>query len=226
MTKEEQLDLLRKCGIQVNGDLVLEKHVENEIGNVEDGGIGIQIIYNDKKPKSTAPKTKNAKPTSDKPQTLRYFKHGNKGLIAKQQKRVLLVFTLLNKWHWIDIATRAEDFDSFFEGEPRHCNIKWTANSTIVTILMQELLKQNYIEKQKGCSPTSLVKNQFEMTPNFDKSRLDASSEERIGIILYILDLQNPLVDRQDRDNMEEADMQETAIKAILAEQLRTTKGI
>lgn len=40
---QEALKMLGKTGITVNGDLVLEKHVEHEIGNVEAGGIGIQI---------------------------------------------------------------------------------------------------------------------------------------------------------------------------------------
>ena len=37
------LDMLGKCGVAVAGDLVLEKHVDKEIGNVESGGIGIMI---------------------------------------------------------------------------------------------------------------------------------------------------------------------------------------
>ena len=38
------LEALGKSGINVAGDLVLEKHVENEVNNVEAGGIGIQIV--------------------------------------------------------------------------------------------------------------------------------------------------------------------------------------
>ena len=48
MTQEKlqkTLEALGKGGLTVNGDLVLEKHVENEIGNVEAGGIGIQINH-------------------------------------------------------------------------------------------------------------------------------------------------------------------------------------
>ena len=47
MEKEDirkALEAISKCGITVAGDLVLEKKVENEIGNVETGGIGIQIV--------------------------------------------------------------------------------------------------------------------------------------------------------------------------------------
>lgn len=41
--KREALEIMRKSGITVAGDLVLEKHVDKEIGNVESGGIGIMI---------------------------------------------------------------------------------------------------------------------------------------------------------------------------------------
>ena len=37
------LEAISKSGIQVAGDLVLEKNVEYEVANVEAGGIGIQI---------------------------------------------------------------------------------------------------------------------------------------------------------------------------------------
>lgn len=46
MTPEEMkamLEAIGKGGIKVAGDLVLEKHVEHEVANVETGGIGIQI---------------------------------------------------------------------------------------------------------------------------------------------------------------------------------------
>lgn len=46
MKKEDlqaALEAISKSGIQVTGDLVLEKNVEYEVANVEEGGIGIQI---------------------------------------------------------------------------------------------------------------------------------------------------------------------------------------
>lgn len=42
---KELIEKILKSGITVQGDLVMEKHVENEIGNVEAGGIGIQINH-------------------------------------------------------------------------------------------------------------------------------------------------------------------------------------
>ena len=40
---QKALEAIGRGGIHVAGDLVLEKHVEYEVNNVEDGGIGIQI---------------------------------------------------------------------------------------------------------------------------------------------------------------------------------------
>lgn len=40
---QKAIEALSNGGINVNGDLVLSKTVQNEIGNVESGGIGIQI---------------------------------------------------------------------------------------------------------------------------------------------------------------------------------------
>lgn len=52
MEIEDLAKLLTGCNINVKGDLVMEKHVEHEVANVEAGGIGIQII-GDKKPKDS-----------------------------------------------------------------------------------------------------------------------------------------------------------------------------
>ena len=38
-------EIMKSASITVQGDLVMEKHVEHEIGNVEAGGIGIQIVH-------------------------------------------------------------------------------------------------------------------------------------------------------------------------------------
>lgn len=57
MNQEElrvALQAISKGGISVAGDLVLEKKVEYEVNNVENGGIGIQIINGEKKSSLTA----------------------------------------------------------------------------------------------------------------------------------------------------------------------------
>ena len=59
MEIEDLAKLLTGCNINVKGDLVMEKHVEHEVANVEAGGLGIQII-GDKKPKESDGKEKNS----------------------------------------------------------------------------------------------------------------------------------------------------------------------
>ena len=67
MKKEDlqaALEAISKSGIQVAGDLVLEKNVEYEVANVEEGGIGIQIV-NGSTPKVASPKKGGGKKDSD-----------------------------------------------------------------------------------------------------------------------------------------------------------------
>ena len=187
-------------------------------------------IYNNA-PKSktggSRKKTEAERKPSGKPKTLKYYTHGNNGVLMKQRKRVHQVFNMWTRWGWIDEQTDPSDFDAFFEGEPRHCNITWKANSTILTILLQELLKKTYIERQTGCSAKSLVEQQFGKTANSDRTRIDNLSEERIKLTLFVLDPQNHDLIFQSSDNLSERqDIQDDALKEIFAGQLRATKGI
>lgn len=214
-----------------------DKPIINVMGNVVQNNIVPPETYkqaeaSDGQPRKTKvnPKTRSVRKTSSrskKPMTLKYFTHGNNGVLMKQRKRVHQVFNMWNRWGWIDAQTAANDFDAFFEGEPRHCNITWNANSTILTILLQELLKQTYIERQTGCSAKSLVEQQFGKTANSDRTRLDNLSEERIKLTLLVLNPQNHDLIFQSSDNLsEKQDIQDDALKEIFAGQLRSSKGI
>ena len=160
-----------------------------------------------------------------KPKTLKYYTHGNKGILKKQGDRIKLVFDKWNKWGWIDSETSTDDFDAFFEGEPRHCNITWKASTTVLTILVQELLKQSYVDKQKMQSASSMVKEQFGLTPNFDPSRLTDEDWFRIKVTSYLLNTNNPLpLIKGGSDN--DYNITDAAFQAVLSGQLRKTKGI
>ena len=178
-----------------------------------------------KKPKTNKPKTGTGRKPSGKPMTLKYYTHGNNSVLMKQRKRVDLVFNKWNKWGWIDAQTATNDFDSFFEGEPRHCNITWKANTTLLTILLQELLEQPYITKQKRQSPSSMVRGQFGLTPNFDKKRLAEDDDFKIDVTVYLLNIDNPLPLRKGGED-DDHDTTDAALQAVLSGQLRSTKGI
>ena len=178
-----------------------------------------------KKSMTAKPKKKVVRKPNDKPKTLKYFAHVNKGILRKQNERLTIVFEKWNSWGWIGNETTTNDFDSFFEGEPRHCNITWKANTTILTILLQELLKQAYITKQKGQSPSSMVREQFGLTPNFDQSRITEEDRVKIDVTVYLLNIDNPLPLRNGGED-DDYDTTDAAIQAVLSGQLRSTKRI
>lgn len=163
--------------------------------------------------------------TSDMPKTIKYFKHGNDHLLREQRSRVDILYKKWTEWKWIDPNTSPDDLDAFFEGAPRHCNITWIASTTILTILLQELLEQSYVEKQTGCFATSLAKTQFGKTPNSDRTRLDETSKDRIKLSLIILDINNPLPTRNDR-NTDNEDVSDAALCEVYFGNMRSTKGV
>lgn len=176
--------------------------------------------------KASAPKKKVERKINLKPKTLKYYIHGNNGVLMKQRQRVDFVYRMFNAWGWIDDQTSPNDFDYFFEGEPKHCNIIWTGNATILTILLQELIQQPYIEKQTGCAAKSLVEQQFGKTANSDRSRLDSESEERIKQTLFILNINNPIPERRKRYSDDDDDLEDATLEEVYAGGLRITKGI
>lgn len=162
-----------------------------------------------------------------KPKTLLYYQHGNNGILMKQRERVNILFRLWNDWGWIDDETEAGDFDRFWEGTPRHCNITWTANSTILTILLQELIAQPYIGKQTSQFANSMVEQQFGKTANSDrKGRLTDDDDEKIRLTLLILDIKNPLPKRRGNDGDDEDDTSEDALREVFAGQLHVAKAV
>ena len=178
-----------------------------------------------KKPKSSKPQKESKSKPVGKPKTLKYFMHGNNGILMKQRKRVDIVFRKWNEWGWIDEQISPDDFDAFFEGEPRHCNITWKANTTVLTLLLQKLLKQPYITEQKRQSASSMVKAQFGLTQNFDASRRADDDKFRIEATVYLLNINNPLPLR-DGGYDDDYDTTDAALQAVLSGQLRSTKGI
>ena len=163
--------------------------------------------------------------TSEKPMTIRYYKHGNNGLLKKQRQRVDVLYKKWSEWKWIDENTMPDDFDRLFEGSPCHCNITWTGTSATLTILLQELLKQSFVEKQTRCTAKYLVARQFGRTANSSRTRIDKKTEDRISFSVFILDTSNPLPERNS-GNADEEDIQDSAFYEVCAGSLRATKGI
>lgn len=163
--------------------------------------------------------------TSEKPMTIKYFKHGNNSMLQKQRSRVDILYKKWTEWGWIDENTKPDDFDRLFEGSPCHCNITWTGTNATLTILLQELLKQSFIERQTSCTAKYLVTKQFGKTANSSISRINTETENRIKISIFILNTSYPLSQRND-GNSEEYDIRDAALYDIFSGMLRSTKGV
>ena len=134
------------------------------------------------------------------PKTLAYFSTDPE-IKEKQQKRVTAIFQLWTHWGWIDSETTANDFDYFFMGNDRHCNIKWIVNNAILTYLLHRLINWEYIKnkKQKGLHVNSLIKQQFgRKRDDSYRKRVDAVNINRIDFTIFILDLNNCFQDTYD----------------------------
>lgn len=175
--------------------------------------------------KRLKPQKKAAVAVGEKPMTIKYYKHDNKGLLRKQRQRVDVLYKKWTEWGWIDENTQPDDFDRLFEGSPCHCNITWTGTNATLTKLFQILLKESFIEKQTKCSAKYLVANQFGKTQDCRSNRLDEETKTRIYISIFILDTRNPLPQRNDV-NAEEYDIRDAALYEIYEGMLRSTKGI
>lgn len=183
------------------------------------------------KSQAKKPKKKVEKKSNGKPKTLKYYIHGNNGVLKSQRKRVDIIFKKWTEWGWIGSNIKADDFDALFEGIPWHCNIDFKKNTTILSVFLHDLLayenrfKEKIISKQTGQSASSLVREQFGKTENFDKKRLTDDDKIRIKATIYLLDIENPLPQRKGGGD-HDYDTSDAALLEIFAGQLRSTKGI
>lgn len=185
---------------------------EPEISETEEGNIAPCKV------KKKAPK--KAKQDANPPYTLNYYTKDRENAFKMQRNRVLLVFKKFIEWKWINKDTRPEDFESFFSGKARHCNIKWTATNSILTYLMKTLLEQAYITKQTGCSARSIVTNQFGKNPDNNYSRIDDKAKGKIKITLLLLDISKPLPERRNASGYStenDLDMSDKALQEVFS---------
>ena len=85
--------------------------------------------------------------------------------------------------------------------------------------------KKKIITEQTGQSATSLVREQFGKTANFDEKRLKDEDWLRIKATVYLLDIFNPLPFREGGGD-DDFDTSDAALQAVLSGMLRQTKGV
>lgn len=141
--------------------------------------------------------------------------------------RINKVMLLMQEWEWIEEPQHADDFYYLFNGEPRNCNIKWIGRPlAILTELMKQLLNQPYMNKVKGLTPSSIVKNQFGKSRSSNSERLDEMNLRKIEEIVRILDFRKPLQSSSETINEEEEVSRNIALQAVYEKELYITKDI
>lgn len=138
--------------IVVNGDLVLEKHVEHEVGNVEKDGIGIQNNYIDKKKETD----KSGKGRTD----CCFFYNNNEYFsVAIQQ------FTnILLKHKLVPEDMDLKKMESLFLGKPCRRKYTWLGKPHILTHIIKGLTKADkpiITTWPEGTSPWEVVSCRF-----------------------------------------------------------------
>ena len=164
MKKEDlmaALEAISKSGIKVAGDLVLEKHVEHEVANVEAGGIGIQI-NNGSSAKPAKPAAKRGKQDSgekpEKPRETMTFQH--KACVL--EGHLTLLFDKLTKAGWI--SGEEAHFKALFSGElDEECKLTWTSGygkGTLVE-LFKQMVGAKLVIVPKGFTLSAILEGHF-----------------------------------------------------------------
>ena len=197
MTLEEKLKLLKDAGLTSAGDIVLEKHVEYEIGNVEDGGIGIQINNGTKAGGSD---TKKVTRRLDVPKavedtfTYRYLEHD------EGRFRIAKLHQLLTKAScgWLDRNVTPDVWCDLFEGKPKPFRMKWTGTQQHLYYLFKLLYDRELIAKPAGVGQWEIVGSHFvnksgRPFTDWNGQKNPKKAEKAIGRLADILDITCPL---------------------------------
>ena len=155
MTIEEKAELLKAMGVNLGKtEIVLEKHVEYEIGNVEQGGIGVQVNNTLPTPpshdKNTSPAATPKRKTAVQPRVVDdvfTYRHmdteGGKRRLAK-------LYLMLLKAEWIAKDTKPDDFTDIFFGKPKSVKVKWTGKQAYLYALINTLEDRGLIARIEG----------------------------------------------------------------------------
>ena len=150
MTTEEKIALAKAMGVDFGKtEIVFEKNVEYEIGNVEAGGIGVQVNQGVQTVDNGA---KNPSKTASQSKPAATFKMVNDVFTYKWTKqhpeRVTHFYQYLVKLHAIDKDTSHEEFEKLFTGVPTDVTVKWIAPKSALKFLMTTLKKRGYIKPE------------------------------------------------------------------------------
>ena len=194
MTTEEKIALVKAMGVDFGKtEIVFEKNVEYEIGNVEAGGIGVQVNQGVQTVDNGAKKPAN---TASQSRPAATFKMVNDVFTYKWTKqhpeRVTHFYQYLVKLHAIDKDTSHEEFEKLFTGVPTDVTVKWIAPKSALKFLMTTLKKRGYIKPEGKI--WVITESHFKDAQNnlFKNMRNEHDPEYLEDVINRIADTLNP----------------------------------
>lgn len=166
MTIEEKAELLKAMGVNLGKtEIVLEKHVEYEIGNVEQGGIGVQVnntlpaMPQNRQNSSSAAKPQGkaaARPRQvDEVFTYRHLDS------EEGKRRLAKLYLMLLKAEWIAKDTKPDDFTDIFCGKPKSVKVKWTGKQAYLYALINTLVDRQLIASLEGATKWVITGSHF-----------------------------------------------------------------
>ncbi|MCF2658169.1 hypothetical protein JQM83_03050 [Parabacteroides distasonis] len=122
--------------------------------------------------------------------------------------RIDFVHRKLEEWRWMVETTSIESYEQLFSGTHADCQLKWAGDAPTLYKLMQELLKQPFIERYKGCSARSIVLSQFSDKFNQHTERVSNDDLQKIKYIIYLLNPKSniPMTGRRGNETLDISD--------------------
>lgn len=141
-------------------------------------------------------------------------------------KRLDMVRRKWEEWGWLEANTDVDDFYRFFSDTPRDCRLSWKAKNAVLSYVLEKMLGMHKcFAHTKGCSPRSVVMNQFKKTYDNHKERMDANDRRNADLTVMLLDYTSPLDLPQLPCNQGD-DISDGALQEVLAGNLHTTRDL
>lgn len=195
MTAEEIAAMLKGANITVNGDFVASKHVEYEIGNVEAGGIGVQINGNSKT--ASTPKTAGGKKAEAKlVQTTFVYKYKD----TDERIRVIKFYQQLLKAQLIDASTMPEPFLEIFSGKASDAKVKWTGKKAYLYYIVKTMIDRQLIKCASGDDHWIITQSHFIDEKNHIFLNLNKEKDPKKAMMALdkLVDILDPSVQDDD----------------------------
>lgn len=141
-------------------------------------------------------------------------------------KRIGFVRRKWEEWEWLEVNTDVTDFEHFFSGKSRDCQLIWKASNAILSLLITQLLdNKDCFGHKTGCSPRSVVINQFKKSYDTHTERVDKFNKLRIEwtvkLLNYKVSLELPQLPYHQGE-----DISDRALQEIYAGNMHITKDL